>query len=105
MSQFPRGGDHLLPRYQYYWRLWAGASALPFMKVTYSATLQQPAIRLPPEILELIFMHCTEGLLDGNEMRCLYPAAVLLGCRGLTNREVVHGAVMSNLSVLLNLDC
>tara|TARA_R110002050_G_scaffold8137_1_gene29996 strand:+ start:1924 stop:2055 length:132 start_codon:yes stop_codon:yes gene_type:complete len=38
-----------------------------------------------------------------SEMRMLYSAAVLLGMEGLTNREIVHGAVKEGLRVMMRL--
>ena len=78
-----------------------GANALPFMKATYSSTHCVPFIGLPPEILELVFMYCTSGCLTQDEMRRLYPAGVLLGMEGVTDREIVHGGVECGLQVAL----
>ena len=85
----------------YYRMIREGANALPFMKATYSPFHCIPLIRLPPEILEMVFMYCTSGNLTRDEMRRLYPAGVLLGMEGVTDREIMHGAVKCGLQVAL----
>ena len=79
----------------------AAASTLPFMKATYSYTLRGPLVRLPPEMLERVYMCCTEGRLSVQEVRQLYAAGVLLGMAGITNREIVHQAVEKEMPALL----
>ena len=76
-----------------------GANALPFMKATYSSFHCIPLIPLPPEILEMVYMYCTSGRLTKDEVRKLYPAGVLYGMGGVTDREIVHGAVECGLRV------
>ena len=73
----------------YYRMIIEGANALSFMKATYSSIHCAPFIGLPPEILEMVFMYSTSGSLTRDEMRRLYPAGVLLGMKGATDREIV----------------
>lgn len=80
----------------YHETLSAGANALPFMKTSYSITHGTPLLRLPPEMLERVYMYCTMGRLSIEDMRRLYPKGVLLGMRGITDREIVHLAVETN---------
>tara|TARA_R110002050_G_scaffold258662_1_gene398014 strand:- start:35 stop:340 length:306 start_codon:yes stop_codon:yes gene_type:complete len=75
--------------------------AVPFMKASYHARCCAPAILLPPEILELLYMYCAAGSLKVGEVRKLYPAAVLHGMERLTDREIVHGAVEEGLEANL----
>ena len=84
----------------YYGLIREGATALPFMKATYSLTHRAPLIGLPPEMLEMVYMYCTLGSLKADEMRRLYPAAVLWGMRGVTDRDIVHEAVICRLQIL-----
>ena len=71
----------------------AGASALPFMKASYSPIRAAPLVGLPPEMLERVYMYCTIGRLSIQEVRRLYPAGVLLGMGGVTDREIAYDAV------------
>ena len=75
----------------------AGASALPFMKASCSPTHMTPLVGLPPEMLERVYMYCTEGMLGIQVLRRLYPAGVLLGMEGMTDREIVHRAVIEGM--------
>tara|TARA_R110002050_G_scaffold245901_1_gene383573 strand:+ start:709 stop:963 length:255 start_codon:yes stop_codon:yes gene_type:complete len=77
-----------------------GASALPFMRATYSPANEAPLVDLPPEMVERVYMYCTLGKLSIEEVRRLYPAGVLLGMEGVTDREIVHRAVVSAQPVL-----
>ena len=76
-------------------RVNAGANALPFMKASYSPTHQTPTLQLPPEMVERVYMYCTEGWLSVQEVRGLYPAGVLLGMEGMTDRQIVHHSLVS----------
>ena len=78
-----------------------GAKALPFMKASYSPTRAAPLVGLPPEILERVYMYCTEGRLSVQEVKRLYPAGILVGMEGMSEREIVHGAVDVGLEVKL----
>ena len=71
----------------------AGASALPFMKASYSLTYRAPLVGLPPEMMERVCMYCTMGRLSISEVRRLYPTGVLLGAEGITDREITHFAI------------
>ena len=79
-----------------------GASALPFMKATYSPTYGAPLVGLPPEMVERVYMYCTLGRLSIEEVRRIYPAGVLLGMEGLTDREIVHRAVVNSAQPILH---
>lgn len=79
----------------------AGASALPLMKASYSPTHMAPLMGLPPEMVERLYMYCTEGRLSIHQVRRLYPAGVLLGMEGITDREIVHRAVNDKLQLEL----
>ena len=70
------------------------------MRATYSPTNGTPLVGLPPEMVERVYMYCTSGRLSIEEVRRLYPAAVLLGMEGVTDREIVHRAVVSAQPVL-----
>ena len=85
----------------YYWRVKEGVEALPFMKATYTVTVGSPSLPLPPELLEHIYLFSTNGRLKINEVRRLYPAALLFGMSGVTDREIVHGALELELPVKL----
>ena len=85
----------------YYWRVSEGAIALPFMNATYSPLEHRPLIGLPPEMLERVYMYCTSGRLTSPEMRRLYPAGLLYGMAGITDREIVHCAIVYALRVKL----
>ena len=78
----------------------AGASAVPFMKVSYSPTHMVPLVGLPPEMVERVYMYCTDGRLSIQHVRRLYPAGVLLGI-DVTDREIVHRAIDDNLQRVL----
>ena len=86
---------------EYYWRMREGASALPFMKASYSPKDEAPLVGLPPEMLERVYMYCTSGRLSIGEVRQLYPVGVLYGMGGMTDREIVHEAVVGGLRVSL----
>tara|TARA_R110002050_G_scaffold234543_1_gene370440 strand:- start:74 stop:448 length:375 start_codon:yes stop_codon:yes gene_type:complete len=86
---------------QYIGKINAGTSALPFMKSTYSPTLLSPLVWLPPEMLERVYLYCTQGRLSIQEMRGLYAAGVLLGIEGMTDRQIVYHAVVEGMQVLL----
>ena len=86
---------------QYIGKINAGTSALPFMKATYSPTLLSPLVWLPPEMLERVYLYCTQGRLSIQEMRGLYVAGVLLGIEWMTDRQIVHHAVIEGMQVLL----
>ena len=77
----------------------AAASALPFMKASYSPTFRVPLLELPPEMLERVYMYCTIGRLSTQEVRLLYPAGVLLGMDGKTDREIAHHAICTGLQM------
>tara|TARA_R110002050_G_scaffold139864_4_gene264441 strand:- start:4 stop:258 length:255 start_codon:yes stop_codon:yes gene_type:complete len=77
-----------------------GASALPFMRATYSPNGAH-LLGLPPEMVERVYMYCTLGRLSIEEVRRLYPAGVLLGMEGLTDREIVHRAVVNSAQPFL----
>ena len=79
----------------------AGARALPVMKVLYSPTHQAPRAELPPEMLERVFLFCTQGRLSIQEVRRLYPAGMLVGMEGMTDREIVHRAVVTGMEPVL----
>tara|TARA_R110002050_G_scaffold217470_1_gene353503 strand:- start:430 stop:714 length:285 start_codon:yes stop_codon:yes gene_type:complete len=81
----------------YYRKIKEGAPVLAFMKATYSAMHSAPLIQLPPEILEMIYMYCTLGTLQVDEMRKLYVAGLLLGMAGVNDRDIVHGALVASL--------
>ena len=80
----------------------AGASALPFMKASYSPTTMAPVVGLPPEMVETLYMYCTLGRLSIQEVRLLYPAGVLLGMEGMTDREIAHRALVGGMQPLLH---
>ena len=86
---------------QYIGLINAGTSALPFMKATYSPTLLSPLVWLPPEMLERVYLYCTQGRLSIQEMRGLYAAGALLGIKGMTDRQIVHLAVIQRMQFLL----
>ena len=71
------------------------------MKATYSPTLLAPLVELPPEMLERVYLYCTQGRLSIQESRGLYAAGVLLGMEGMTDRQIVHHAVIEGMQVLL----
>tara|TARA_R110002050_G_scaffold258794_1_gene398137 strand:- start:157 stop:528 length:372 start_codon:yes stop_codon:yes gene_type:complete len=73
----------------------------PFMKATYSPTLLSPLVWLPPEMLERVYLYCTQGRLSIQEMRRLYAAGVLLGIEGMADRQIVHHAVVEGMQLLL----
>ena len=77
----------------------AGASALPFLKASFSPIHLAPLLRLPPEMLERVYMYCTWGRLSTQEVRRLYTAGVLLGMERMTDRELVHHAVVEGKQV------
>tara|TARA_R110002050_G_scaffold1772_3_gene11527 strand:+ start:1479 stop:1790 length:312 start_codon:yes stop_codon:yes gene_type:complete len=77
----------------YFETISAGANALPFMKVTYNPFQMTSLVGLPPEMLERVYMYCTHGMMAIQEVRALYPAGVLLGMEGMTDREIAHHAV------------
>ena len=87
---------------EYYWRMREGAAALPFMKASYSLKSEAPLVKLPPEMLERVYMYCTSGKLSVGEVRRLYPAGILFGMVGMTDREIVHAAIVRELQVLLS---
>tara|TARA_R110002050_G_scaffold285979_1_gene435895 strand:- start:242 stop:451 length:210 start_codon:yes stop_codon:yes gene_type:complete len=60
-----------------------------------------PLMRLPPELVERLYMYCTEGRFSIQEVRRLYPVGVLLGMEGMTDREIVHHAVVDGLQTFL----
>ena len=78
-----------------------GEKAMPFMKASYLAKFRIPALPLPPEILEMVYMYCLCGAMQMSKMRKLYPAAALLGMDGMTGREILHGAVEEGLQAIL----
>ena len=80
----------------------AGGSTLPFMKATYSPAHMAPLVRLPPEMVERVYMYCTEGKLSIQEVRGLYSAGVLMGIEGMTDREIVHCAVVREMKPVLH---
>ena len=86
---------------QYIGKIDEGTSALPFMKATYSPTLLSPLVWLPPEMLERVYLYCTQGRLSIQEMRGLYAAGVLLGMEEMTDRQIVHHAVIEGMQVFL----
>ena len=65
------------------------------MKATYSTIQHSPRVELPPEMLERVYMYCTAGGLSAREIRKLYPAGVLLGMDGMTDREIVQNALVN----------
>ena len=67
------------------------------MKATYSTIQHSPRVELPPEMLERVYMYCTAGGLSAREIRKLYPAGVLLGMDGMTDREIVQNALINGL--------
>tara|TARA_R110002050_G_scaffold166670_1_gene297208 strand:+ start:978 stop:1148 length:171 start_codon:yes stop_codon:yes gene_type:complete len=54
-------------------------------------------------MLERVYMYCTEGKLSIQEVRRLYPAGVLLGIEGMTDREIVHHAIVNDMQPVLHL--
>ena len=78
--------------------------AVAFMKASYSVKQCTPSIPLPPEILELVYMYCITGTMQVSEMRKLYPAAVLHGMKGLTDRDIIHRAVEKGQATILSLE-
>ena len=78
---------------KYFEMVSAGARALPFMKASYSPTYMSPLVGLPPEMVERVYMYCTQGRLSIQEVRGLYTVGMLMGMEGLTDREIVHRAV------------
>lgn len=71
------------------------------MKAPYSAKHGAPLIELPPEILEMVYMYCTSGRLKVDEMRRLYVTGVLLGMKGVSDRDIVHGALVAYLPCVI----
>lgn len=86
----------------YFGMIGTGASALPVMKALYSPAHHTPLVGLPPEMVERVFMYCTEGRLSIQEVRRLYPAGVLLGMQGITDREIAHHAVVTGMQPQLS---
>ena len=86
---------------EYCRRLKEGEKAVAFMKISFLAEHSMPAIPLPPEILELVYMFCICGCMLITEVRKLYPAAVLHGMEGLTDREIVHGAEITGVRTIV----
>tara|TARA_R110002050_G_scaffold73086_1_gene157370 strand:- start:325 stop:669 length:345 start_codon:yes stop_codon:yes gene_type:complete len=80
----------------------AGTSALPFMKASCSPTQLAPRVRLPPEMLERVYMYCTMGWLSIQEVRRLYAAGMLLGIEGMSDRQIVHRAVIEGIRFCLS---
>tara|TARA_R110002050_G_scaffold20557_1_gene58081 strand:- start:1069 stop:1329 length:261 start_codon:yes stop_codon:yes gene_type:complete len=72
------------------------------MKATYSPTNGVPLVRLPPEMVERVYMYCTMGRLSIGEVRRIYPAGLLLGMDGVTDREIVHHAVVDKAQPILH---
>ena len=72
------------------------------MKASYSPTHMAPLLKLPPEMLERVYMYCTEGRLTGQEVRRLYPAGVLLGMAGMTDRQIVHRVIAEGVHLVLH---
>tara|TARA_R110002050_G_scaffold107077_6_gene217393 strand:- start:548 stop:859 length:312 start_codon:yes stop_codon:yes gene_type:complete len=93
--------DHDQDLLKYFEMISAGATALPFMKASYSRTHQAPLVGLPPEMLERMYMYCTEGKMSIQEVRSLYPAALLLGMNGMMDREIAHHAVVGGIQLAL----
>lgn len=77
----------------YIGRIREGEKALHFMKATYSPRRRASRIELAPEILERVYMYCTAGRLSAGQVRQLAVAGVLSGMGGVSDREIVHGAV------------
>ena len=86
---------------KYFEMISAGTNAMSFMKASYSIIRLAPLLSLPPEILERIYMYCAMGRLSIHEVRKLYPAAVLLGMEGITDRAIAHCTTIGGMQPTL----